>query len=137
MVSIVSDNELDTTSGPVLVRSPGADLATMIGLMSAGAHVVGVIASGAFQPSPGEDVLARLVAPEVQIQTRSIATHDDKIRCLTAIAELLETLRTSQDRRQPILQCVDELVMNALYDAPADSSGRRLFEDIAVRDRIR
>jgi hypothetical protein len=37
---------------------------------------------------------------------------------------------------ESIAQCVDELVMNALYDAPVDARGARLFEGVSVKRRI-
>jgi len=135
MVAIVSDNELDTISGPVAVRSGNADLAKMVALMGSNVHVVGVIAAGELKPGP--DLFERAIARTAQVQTRSIRDHDEKLRCMTSVAELLDTVKSSRDRKETILQCVDELVMNALYDAPVDGCGRHLFTDIAVKDRIR
>jgi hypothetical protein len=38
--------------------------------------------------------------------------------------------------RESIDQCLDEMLMNALYDAPVDEDGRPIFADIPTKTRI-
>ena len=38
--------------------------------------------------------------------------------------------------REQIDQCIDEMLMNALYDAPVDDAGKPLFADVPVQERV-
>ncbi len=38
--------------------------------------------------------------------------------------------------REAIESCIDEMLMNALYDAPVDEEGRPIFSEIPTKTRI-
>src|SRR5262249_55940400 len=69
-------------------------------------------------------------------ETREVADYQDKARCLAAIAELAERMTVSSHLRTSIEQCIDEMLMNALYDAPVGADGEPLFAGIPTRARI-
>ena len=77
--------------------------------------------------------LAGLLAPSTEIHERSVGDHDDKLACLAVVSAAAEPL--PEKLRASVEQCTDELVMNALYAAPVDAAGARVFANMSVRAR--
>lgn len=133
---------------PVIAVLPGADLATAIEVMQSADRVAGVMTADPPDLRQlavlatrivSDDVLGGLepvLAPGTEVHARLVADHPDKSRCLSEIAEFAERCGIPRARRVSIEQCVDEMVMNALYDAPVDARGRPLFAGIPTRTRI-
>jgi hypothetical protein len=80
--------------------------------------------------------LAKQMLPATTIETATVTTYADRGRCMARIAEFVETMRVPRRCHEAIEQCVDEMLMNALYDAPLDSAGNRIFAGIAPRTRV-
>lgn len=132
---------------PVIAVLPGADLATAVEVMQSSDRVAGVMTADPPDLRQLAALATRIVrddvlglepglAPGTEIHTRTIADHADKSRCLSEIAEFAERCGIPRTRRVSIEQCIDEMVMNALYDAPVDARGRPLFAGIPTRTRI-
>ncbi len=136
---------------PVIAVLPRPDLAAAVRIFQASARVAGVIAADAEDPHidprrlaamaariVDDDVLgvARLLAPGTAIHTCEVGDFRDKARCMAQIAELVETAAVPRRLREPIEQCADEMLMNALYDAPVDARGRHVFAGVPARTRI-
>jgi len=77
----------------------------------------------------GEDALAAALAPGTEVRRAVVRDHDDRLACLRAIAATAE-------RHTGIEQCADELVTNALYAAPVDAAGERMFAALTPQQRI-
>jgi len=134
--------------GPVIAALPGAGFGPMLELMQAGERVAGVVvvADGRGVPAlaalaarlVGDDVfgLSRVVAPGTEIVTEAIGDHRQKTHLMTRIDTRLERAGVPRGRRDAIDQCLDEMLMNALYDAPVDAQGRHVFAGVPVRTRI-
>jgi len=52
-------------------------------------------------------------------QTYEVATYQDKSRCIDQVLAYVEQAGVRRKYRQLIGQCLDEMLMNAIYDAPA------------------
>ena len=50
--------------------------------------------------------------------------------------EFAELMGVRRKYRESIEQCVDEMLMNALYDAPVDEQGQHMFAEIPTKTRI-
>jgi hypothetical protein len=120
---------------PVIVVLPRPDLAAALRTFQASDRVAGAMTAEGFDPRRlaamaarlvDDDVLglSRIMAPGTQIHTCEVGDFRDKTACLAQIAELAETAAVPRRLREPIEQCVDEMLMNALYDAPVDARGR-------------
>jgi hypothetical protein len=71
----------------------------------------------------------------VTVHAQVVADFASKRSCQAAISHL--TAHFPQLRRHAIDQCVDELLMNALYDAPIAADGARVFAGVPTRERVR
>lgn len=94
------------------------------------AEALGLVVRG---PSFG---LARYVGPDAPILSRELASSVER-------EDLLEAARTFlldhgiRPRMADLAQnAIEELVTNAVYDAPTDSEGRRLYADVDRRNAV-
>jgi hypothetical protein len=140
-------------TGPVIAVIPRPDLAAVLELMQTWDRVAGVLVADGpdgLDPRRLSALAARILAPAgdelsgldgvlppgTPIHARVVADHQDKSRCMARISEFVDAAQVPRKFRAPIEQCIDELVMNALYDAPVDARGVPLFAGIATRTRI-
>lgn len=151
------EGELACPPGELLPRVPGAcpviavlprpDLAAAVELMQAAERVAGVLAAeggGAGRAAAlaarilADDPfgLAAMVAPGTAIHEELVGNHREKARCMAQIEALAEQAGVPSRYRAPLEQCIDEMLMNALYDAPVGARGERLFAGVPARVRI-
>jgi len=136
---------------PVIAVLPRGDIAAAVDVLRSSDRVAGAIAADRFDPQQlapqlaalatrivSDDVfgLAPAMAPGTPIHARSVADHAEASRCVAQISELAEQRGLPRGCREPIAQCVDEMLINALYDAPVDAQGRRVFQGVSPRARI-
>jgi len=65
-----------------------------------------------------------------------VADAADKARCISRILTFVAAKGASANDRARIEQCVDEMLMNALFDAPLDAQGKSIFAGVPTRKRI-
>jgi hypothetical protein len=132
---------------PVIAVLPRGDVAAAVEVLRSSERVAGVIDADRFDPQQlaalatrivSDDVfgLVQAMAPGTAIHARSVADHAEASRCVALISELAEQRGLPRGCREPIAQCVDEMLINALYDAPVDAQGRPLFQGVSPRARI-
>jgi len=80
--------------------------------------------------------LERYLPPSVSINYRRLRTYEDRCEALEDLARDLQERRLRGSLRRAAAQAAEELLMNAMYQAPVDEEGNRLFRDIAPSDRI-
>jgi hypothetical protein len=133
--------------GPVIAVLPRSDLAAVVELMQRSDRVAGVIfaADGPLQISAiamrilADDIfgLEKVLVSGTQIHSQTVGDYEEKTRCMSAISEFVEGIgAASRNHREPIAQCIDEMLMNALYDAPVDKKGTHIFAGTPTRARI-
>ena len=115
-----------------IVTDPELDLARAVACLERSPSVVAAVRTSA----KGRGVASRVPAG-TPVTARVVADAIDGGRVRAAIGAQLSALGVTQQRRDAIDQCVDELVMNALFDAPVDEHGTRLFADVPPRKRVR
>jgi hypothetical protein len=71
-----------------------------------------------------------------QIHSFLVGDYQEKSLCISQISEFREAMSVRRKCRESIEQCLDEMLMNALYDALVDEQGRPIFSEIPTRTRI-
>jgi hypothetical protein len=80
--------------------------------------------------------LEKLVGWGTMVHSQLVGDYQEKSLCIAQISEFAEQMGVRRKYRESIEQCVDEMLMNALYDAPVDEQGRQIFSDIPTKTRI-
>ncbi len=131
---------------------PRTGLAAVVDLLQASERVAGVILDDAVGAAGGGhhklaamatrvcagDLfgLDKLVPWGTHIHSQLVGDYEGKTKCIAQIGEFAEVMSVRRKYREAIDQCMDEMLMNALYDAPVDEQGRPIFADIPVKTRI-
>ncbi|MEJ7597862.1 MAG: PEGA domain-containing protein [Kofleriaceae bacterium] len=132
----------DAVRCPVIAIMSRVSLADIVALLQAWDRVVGIVileeldeladlATRVLKTDPGP-----LVLGTADIHTAIVHDYDDKARCLGAVMALADVHGVARNYRAPIEQCLDEMVMNALYDAPIGPTGQPVFAGVPARIRI-
>ncbi|HEU0033028.1 MAG TPA: PEGA domain-containing protein [Kofleriaceae bacterium] len=131
----------------VVVVLPRSSLAPVVELMQASTRVAAVLVAEELDPGrlaalvrqlvTGELFgLARIVAPGTPIERRQVRDYEERSQCIAEVAALVEREKLPRNLHATIEQCLDEMLVNALYDAPVDDRGARIFGGIAPRARV-
>ncbi|MCU1278036.1 MAG: hypothetical protein JWM53_1582, partial [bacterium] len=72
----------------------------------------------------------------VRVYSALVSDYNEKAAAIAAIGEFAQAMGVRRKYREHIDQCIDEMLMNALYDAPVDHEGKPLFADVPVRERV-
>jgi hypothetical protein len=70
-----------------------------------------------------------------QVHSQLVGDYDEKSRCISQISEFAEAMGVRRKYREAIDACMDEMLMNALYDAPVDEHGKQIFRDVPTDAR--
>ena len=129
-------------TAPILVVLADARLVDVVDLWQVSERIVGFVGSDAMAiarvaarvTAAEPPTLANVLGPRAAITTRTVADHADKVRDLADVRQFAE--RMPARLHDAIEQCVDELLMNALYAAPVDADGKPVFAGVPVKRRI-
>jgi hypothetical protein len=132
---------------PVIVVLPRTELAAAVEVMQGSARVTAVVSGDAIESGEllqlatrlqGDHVpgVAKLMTTGTVVQATIVNDAADKETCLRSIAEFIDRMRVPAALRARIEQCLDEMLMNALYDAPVDAHGNHVFAGVPTRRRI-
>ncbi|HUC07919.1 MAG TPA: hypothetical protein VMR96_07490, partial [Solirubrobacterales bacterium] len=136
------------TSGcPVIAVLPRSDLVAVVDLMQSWGRVAGMMVAEDFDPHQlssmatrilADDVfgLEKVMAPGTQIHARVVGDYREKSQCMGLVSEFVKQASVPRSHRAPIEQCIDEMLMNALYDAPVDAEGNHIFAGVPTKTRI-
>jgi PEGA domain len=128
---------------PVL---PGPSLAAMIVLL-ANPRVAAVLTAADLDGRTVSQVVSKLLygdlfGPEklltwgVRTYSMLVGDYHEKSLAIATIGDFAQAMGVRRKHREQIDQCIDEMLMNALYDAPVDAAGQPLFAEVPVRDRV-
>ena len=70
------------------------------------------------------------------VHSQLVGDYQEKSLCISQISEFAESMSVRRKYREGIEQCLDEMLMNALYDAPVDEQGKQIFSEIPTKTRI-
>ncbi|MEO8550448.1 MAG: PEGA domain-containing protein, partial [Kofleriaceae bacterium] len=80
--------------------------------------------------------LEKLIRWGTQVHSQLVGDYQEKSLCIAQVSEFAELMGVRRKYRESIEQCLDEMLMNALYDAPVDEHGQPLFSEIPTKTRI-
>jgi len=78
----------------------------------------------------------KLVKWGTKVYSTLIGDYQEKSVCIAQVSEFAAAMGVRRKYREAIEQVLDEMLMNALYDAPVDSDGKMLFADVPTKTRI-
>jgi hypothetical protein len=136
---------------PVIGLLPEPDLGAAVALMLASPRIAGVVAARPLD-SRGLTALAQrvlparggaaaggvgqLMTPGTRLHASTVADHAQSRSLLAQLSAFAAECGAPAKLLAPIEQCADEMLANALYGAPVDARGRRLFAGLSTRARI-
>ncbi len=142
-----------TSDTRVVAILPRTNLAAVVDIMQSSDRVSGMLVApeGAnrsdFDPRLLSAMAARVLNGDIfgldklilwgtQIHSHLVGDYQEKSLCIGQISEFAELMGVRRKYRESIEQCVDEMLMNALYDAPVDEQGKQIFSEIPTKTRI-
>jgi PEGA domain len=136
-----------TAGARVIAILPRSNLAAVVDLMQAFENVAGMMVAEDFDMKLLSAMATRVLAGDIfglekhvpwgaQIHSFLVGDYQEKSLCIAQISEFAESMSVRRKYRESIEQCLDEMLMNALYDAPVDDQGRQIFSDIPTKTRI-
>lgn len=79
--------------------------------------------------------VSKVVPWGVKIHSELVNTHEERNQALASVAHFAKTIGLRKKYREAIELVLDELLMNALYNAPVDPGGRPVFLEVQPKDR--
>jgi hypothetical protein len=130
-----------------IVVVPRLQLASVVEVMQASDRVAAVMTAEDFDAGALSAMARRLLTGEVfgleklvmwgvQLHSQLVGDYHEKSLCMSQVAAFSELVGAPRAYREAIEQCLDEMVMNALYDAPVDATGKPIFAGVPTRTRI-
>ena len=131
----------------VIAILPRSNLAAVVDIMQASDRVAGMLVAEDFDTRMLSSMATRVLAGDIfglekmimwgtQIHSFLVGDYQEKSLCISQISEFAELMGVRRKYRESIEQCVDEMLMNALYDAPVDDQGKPIFSEIPTKTRI-
>jgi hypothetical protein len=72
----------------------------------------------------------------VRVYSMLVGDYQEKSLAIASVGDFAQAMGVRRKYREQIDQCLDEMLMNALYDAPVDGEGNQIFADVPVRERV-
>ncbi|MBI4509215.1 MAG: PEGA domain-containing protein [Deltaproteobacteria bacterium] len=143
-VQAVSARLKDNTS--LIAVIPSSSIDETVKLMK-GTKVSAVLVADQLEPASLSAVASRLLFGDifglekivpwgVRVHSMLVGDYQEKSVAISAVSDFAATMGVRRKYRESIEQCIDEMLMNALYDAPVDSSGKQMFADVPTKTRI-
>jgi hypothetical protein len=131
----------------VIAIIPRTNLAAVVDIMQASERVSGMMVAEDFDAHELSAMATRVLAGDIfgleklvpwgtQIHSILVGDYQEKSVCISQVSEFAEAMGVRRKYRESIEQCLDEMLMNALYDAPVDEQGRQIFAEIPTKTRI-
>lgn len=130
----------------LIVVIPSSSLEDTVAVMSAG-RVAAVLVADDFDPSGLAALATRLLHGDlfglekivpwgVKVYSILVGDYQEKSVAIAAVSDFAAAIGVRRKYREAIEQCLDEMLMNALYDAPVDAAGKQMFADVPTKTRI-
>jgi hypothetical protein len=72
----------------------------------------------------------------VRIYSLLVGDYHEKSNAISSVGDFASAMGVRRKYREQIDQCLDEMLMNALYDAPVDDDGNPLFAAVPIKERV-
>ena len=157
LVVLHLDGELATGAAELLPRLggdtriigliPRANLPAVVDTMQASDRVAAIVVAERFDGRELAALATRALAGDIfglekvvrwgtQVHSQLVGDYQEKSLAIAQISEFAELMTVRRKYREAIEQCIDEMLMNALYDAPVDDQGQPIFSEIPTKTRI-
>jgi len=131
----------------VICILPRSNLAAVVDTMQASDRVAGLLTTENFDSRELSALATRVLSGDIfgleklvhwgtRVHSQLVGDYQEKSLCISQISEFAELMGVRRKYRESVEQCVDEMLMNALYDAPVDENGQALFSEIPTKTRI-
>ncbi len=80
--------------------------------------------------------IEKVVPWGVKVYSILVGDYQEKSVAIAAVSDFAASMGVRRKYRESIDQCLDEMLMNALYDAPVDSAGKQTMAEIPTKTRI-
>jgi hypothetical protein len=125
---------------------PTANLELMVKLLGDG-RIASVLAADELSTSTLAASISKLLYGDlfglekvmtwgVRVYSSLVGDYNEKSMAIASVGDFAQAMGVRRKYREQIDQCIDEMLMNALYDAPIDGDGKPLFADVPVRERV-
>lgn len=127
---------------PVISVLPRNELGALVDLFQMSTRYVAAVAEDSLDAGLAQlarrIVNDRLLSPAGTVGALELRIFEeaDKRNGLAAVRDLLARHSIVRSKHDPIEQCIDELVTNALYDAPLGADGERVFAHVRPQERV-
>lgn len=136
-----------TGDSRVICVLPRSNLPTLVDIMQSSERISGVLVAEDLDTRELSAMATRVLAGDIfglekmvrwgtQVHSQLVGDYQEKSLCISQISEFAETMSVRRKYREAIEQCIDEMLMNALYDAPVDEQGKQIFTEIPIKTRI-
>jgi hypothetical protein len=136
-----------TGDAAVVAVLPKANLASTVDIMQASERVAGVLVAEELDSRELSAMATRILAGDLfglekmvawgtKIHSTLVGDYQEKSLAISQLGEFAELMGVRRKYREAIEQAVDEMLMNALYDAPVDEQGQAIFSEIPTKTRI-
>lgn len=123
----------------LIVLLPRGDLAATVAALQSHEGVAGVLNADRIRPQEVTAMATRLLFGDIfgldkvlpwgaRIHSLQVGTYDEKSAAIDQISSFAASIGIRRKYRENIEQCCDEMLMNALYDAPVDADGKPLAD---------
>ncbi|MBA3395928.1 MAG: PEGA domain-containing protein [Deltaproteobacteria bacterium] len=151
LTTLAAIEPLQAPGCPVIAVLPRSDLADIVELLQSVPRIAGIamaedldagqlgaMAARALAITTGEDRfgLQRVVESGTEIHSLTVHDYPEKRRCMAQIEHAADQHGVPRKYLEPIQQCLDEMLMNALYDAPVNAEGQHIFAGVPTKKRI-
>ncbi|HUS32476.1 MAG TPA: PEGA domain-containing protein [Kofleriaceae bacterium] len=157
LVVLHLDGELQTAAAEILPRLigdtrvicvlPRTNLAAVVDIMQSSDRVSGLLVAEDFNSQQLSAMATRVLVGDIfgleklikwgtLVHSQLVGDYQEKSLCISQISEFAELMGVRRKYREAVEQCVDEMLMNALYDAPVDEQGKQIFSEIPTKTRI-
>jgi len=121
----------------MIVILPRGDLAATVAALQSHDKVAGVLNADNIRTQEVTAMATRLLFGDIfglekvlpwgaHIHTIEVGDYEEKSAAIQRVSEFAASIGVRRKYRESIEQCCDEMLMNALYDAPVDASGKPL-----------
>ena len=122
-------------------------LTTTVDVMKLSDKVAGVLVASDLAPGELAAMATRVLAGDIfgleklvpwgtRVYSTLVGDYQEKSLCISQLMEFCELMGVRRKYRDNIERCLDEMLMNALYDAPVDEHGKPVFAEIPTKSRI-
>jgi len=131
----------------VIAILPRTGISAFVELMQSSERVAGLMVADQFDSRELSAMATRVLAGDIfgldkmiqwgtQIHSTLVGDYQEKSLCISHVSEFAEQMGVRRKYRESIEQCLDEMLMNALYDAPVDEHGKPIFTEIPTKTRM-